>query len=51
MHRADASVSCIPLGVISGFQVRSVLRTGRIFDTPPLKGLTFASERLQSLAY
>jgi hypothetical protein len=40
-----------PLGVISGFQVRSVLRTGRIFDTPPLKGLTFASERLQSLAY
>ena len=51
VHRAAASVFGVPRRVISGFEVRSVLRTGRIFDTPPLKGLTFASEGLQSLAY
>jgi hypothetical protein len=35
----------------SGLEIVAALRAGRIFDTPPLKGLTFASERLQSLAY
>ena len=36
MHRAAACVSCVPRRAGSGFEVRSVLRTGRIFDTPPL---------------
>ena len=38
MHRAAATVFGVPRRVISGFEVRSVLRTGRIFDTPPLGG-------------
>ena len=38
MHRTGASVFCVPRKVISEFEVRSVLRTGRIFDTPSLKG-------------
>ena len=29
----------------------SALRAGRIFDTPSLKGLTFASDCSQSLTY
>lgn len=37
MHRAAATVLGVPRRVISGFEVRSVLRTGRIFDTPPLR--------------
>ena len=36
MHKVGVSGSCAPREARSGFGVRSVLRTGRIFDTPPL---------------
>ena len=36
MRNAAASISCGRGRVGSGVAVRSVLRTGRIFDTPPL---------------
>ena len=41
MLRPAASVSSVPRRTRLGFEVRSVLRTGRIFDTPPLEGYTF----------
>ena len=36
MPKVGVSASCAPRAAGSGFGVRSVLRTGRIFDTPPL---------------
>jgi hypothetical protein len=51
VRKVGVSASCAPREAGSGFGVRSVLRTGRIFDTPPLKGLTFASDRYRSLAH
>ena len=47
MRRAVASVSCVPRRARSGFEVRSALRAGRIFDTPPLgRALQSASSAL-----
>jgi len=34
--KGGINASCVPRGGRSGFGVNSVLRTGRIFDTPPL---------------
>ena len=36
MRRSAARASCVPRRARSGFEIRSALRTGRIFDTPPL---------------
>jgi hypothetical protein len=44
MRRADQMLS----SVLCSEKQRSVLRTGRIFDTPPLKGYTFVDFRLRS---
>jgi len=37
VRRAAARLFGVPRRARSGFGVRSVLRTGRIFDTPPLE--------------
>src|SRR5215467_2310976 len=38
VRRAAARLFGVPRRARSGFGVRSVLRTGRILDTPPLRG-------------
>ena len=42
---------CLSFGSVAILETGSALRAGRIFDTPPLKGLTFASDRYRSLAH
>jgi len=37
--------ACLSFGSVAVLGDGSALRAGRIFDTPPLKGLTFASDR------
>jgi hypothetical protein len=48
VHSGRSIVLCVPRGLRSGLGVRSALRAGRIFDTPPLKGYTFVNFRLRS---
>ena len=36
MLKVDVNASCVQHGARSGVGVSSALRTGRIFDTPPL---------------
>ncbi len=37
--------ACLSFGSVAVLANGSALRAGRMFDTPPLKGLTFASDR------